>query len=235
VVLGFTGALLVTMRIGAALLDQWRTSRLVRRFRARGQDLQGLGFDATRFPHELPVAALAGVLRPRLLLSDLLLRALSPGELRAVVAHERAHLAARENLKRLLLRASPDPLALLPAGSRLRAVFEEAAEAAADRAACAHVPPLLLARVLLKVAALLPPGRRLELAGAALHREGAIASRVCALVVCHDEGAGREAQASSAEGARRWALPLAFIGLVTAWTSLHAIHRLLETLVHLLA
>ena len=234
VMLALAGAILVTMRLGAALLDQWRTSRLVRGFRARGRDLPGLAFDATRFPDELPVAALAGIIHPRLLLSDVLLHSLSPEELRAVVAHERAHVAARENLKRFLLRASPDPLALLPAGSRLRATFEEAAEAAADRAACADVPPLLLARALLKVAALAPPGRRLELAAAALHREGTIAARVRALVLSHEEGASFEAPAAP-NGTRRWALPLAAALLAAASVSLSSAHRLLEALVHLLS
>lgn len=232
---GVGGTILVATRLGAALLDQWRTSRLVRRFRARGQDLPGLAFDATRFPHDLPVAALAGVFRTRLLLSDLLLRVLSPGELRAVVAHERAHVAARENLKRLLLRASPDPLAWLPAGSRLRAAFEEAAEATADRAACADVPPLVLARALLKVAALVPPGRRLELAVAALHREGEIAARVRALVICHETDAFRETRTAPTVGTRIWALPLASAVLAIAWLSLPAVHRLLEALVHMLS
>jgi Zn-dependent protease with chaperone function len=232
--LGCAGAALVAARVGVALVDQWRTTCLVRAFRARGRDLPGLSCDATGFPHELPVAALAGVLRPRLLLSDLVLRALSPGELRAVVAHERAHVAARENLKRLLLRASPDPLALLPAGSRMRAAFEEAAEAAADRAACAVVSPLLLARALLKVAALLPPGRRLELAGAGLHREGTISSRVRALVVRHEQGVAPGSHLRSTESACTWVLPVAALALAGAWVPLPAVHRVLETLVHLL-
>jgi hypothetical protein len=46
-----------------------------------------------------------------------------------------AHAAARETLRLWLLRASPDPLALLPAGRRLRAEFEQAAELAADASA----------------------------------------------------------------------------------------------------
>jgi bla regulator protein blaR1 len=231
--LALATAILATARLGAALLAQWRTSRLVQRFRTRGRDLPGLAFEATRFPHALPVAALAGLIRPRLLLSELLLRALSPAELRAVVAHEKAHASARDNLKRLLLRASPDPLALLPAGSRLRASFEQAAEAAADQAACSDVAPLVLARALLKVAALVPPGRRLELGVAALHREGEIAARVRALVLSHEGGASDAHE--RAPGARRWPLPVAAGVLAAAWASLPAVHHLLETLVHLLS
>ena len=57
-----------------------------------------------------PVLALSGLLRPRLLLSSSLLRALSPDELRAALAHEHAHRASRDNWKRLLFLLAPDAL-----------------------------------------------------------------------------------------------------------------------------
>ena len=158
VALAAAGAALVLGRAGAALLDLWRTSRLARRWSAAGRPLAGLPFPATRFAHEFPVAAVFGLRRGRLFLADGLLRALSPEELDGVVAHEAAHRAARDNLKRLLLRASPDLLALSGPGARLRQAFEEAAESEADDRACARVSPLVLARALLKVAALVPPG-----------------------------------------------------------------------------
>ena len=232
--LALTGALLVSVRFGSALRDHWRTARLVRRWTSEGQALAGLPFEATRFRHELPVAALAGTLAPRLLFSDTALRALTPAELEAVVEHERAHAAVHENLRRLLLRASPDPLALLPAGRRLRAAFEEAAEAAADQAACARVSPLLLASALLRVAGLVPPGRRLDLAMAALHREGGIAARVRVLLAAH-AGGDATAAASSTD-----AFPPLHVALLlgvalggVASSSTGLVHRLLETLVHI--
>jgi Zn-dependent protease with chaperone function len=234
VALAVAGVALTAGRLGSALLDVWRTSRLVRTLRARGRELAGLGLEATRFPHALPVAALAGILRPRLLLSEPLLGALSPEELVAVVAHERAHQAARENLKRLLLRASPDLLAWLPTGARLRAAFEEAAEAEADRVACVAAPPLVLASALLKVAALAPAGGRLELAAATLHPRGAIAARVRALLARHEEGAIPR-RAAPDPGGLPWPLPAAVAVLAVAWACLPAVHRLLESLVQLLS
>jgi Zn-dependent protease with chaperone function len=231
--LALAGAVLVVGRLGSALRDQWQTSRLVRRWTAEGRALSGLPFEATRMRHELPVAALAGTLRPRLIFSDTLLRALSPAELGAVVEHERAHAAVHENLRRLLLRASPDPLALLAAGQRLRADFEAAAEAAADRAACTRVSPLLLAGALLKVAELVPEGRRLDLAMAALHREGGIAARVRALLAAHD-ARGEPVPNTSGFRAGRAALFLGAAAVVAQAAAPHPlVHRVLEALVHL--
>jgi Zn-dependent protease with chaperone function len=237
ILLAASGAALVALRLGIALRDQWRTARLVGRWTRESRELHGLPLTATRIAHDLPLAALFGLLRPRLLLSEALLEALSGEELEAVLAHECAHVAARENLKRFLLRASPDPLALLPGGARLRAAFEAAAEIAADRSACARVPPLRLARALLKVAALMPSGRRPHLAVAALHREGGIAARVQMLLRAHDghaEGAGAERRASPA--ARRvLALLVAAAVMALASDSLPLVHRLLEGFVHLLS
>jgi Zn-dependent protease with chaperone function len=233
--LAAAGALLVVGRLTLALADACCTARLVRRWRAEGRELSGFPFAATRVAVDAPVAALGGIVRPRLLLSGALLDALLPGELDAVVEHERAHAAARENLKRLLLRASPDPLALWPAGRRLRAVFEEAAEAAADRTACARVPPLRLARALLKLAALAPRGPILEIAAAALHREGDLAMRVRALVHAHESGES-VADAPRALGTS-WLAAGLFVALLAAAGAslLPRVHGMLESLVHLLS
>lgn len=241
VALAAAGAALVLGRAGAALVDQWRTWRLVRRWSAAGRPLAGLPFPATRFAHEFPVAAVVGVVRGRLFLADQLLRALSPEELRGVVAHEAAHRAACDNLKRLLLRASPDLLALTGPGARLRQAFEDAAEAAADARASARVSPLVLARTLLKVASLVPPGQRLDAAVAALHRDGALCARVRVLVTAHDRA---NAPGVARAGSGRRAVPGLAASLVAvalaAWlaalaSSLPTMHGLLESLVHLMS
>ncbi|MEO8725600.1 MAG: M48 family metalloprotease [Acidobacteriaceae bacterium] len=57
-----------------------------------------------------PVLALAGVLRPRLLVSRSVLEALSAEELEAALGHEKAHRNAWDNLKRLVLLLSPTAL-----------------------------------------------------------------------------------------------------------------------------
>ena len=233
--LASAGVLLVLLRLGSALRDQLRTQQTVREWRAAGQPLPGLPLAATRFPHDFPVAALSGFVRPRLLLADRLLLALSPEELRAVVAHELSHLEARDNLKRLLLRAAPDPLAFFATGASLRRAFEEAAEAAADAAAARRVAPLCLAQALVKVAALVPPGERLEMSAAALHREGSLAARVRALLQAHDHEAPADAFGPGpVRGASLLALSALFL-LVVASSALPGVHHVLEGLVHLLS
>ena len=75
------------------------------------------------------VLALAGILRPRLLISSQAIEQLSSGELAVVLRHENAHLRSRDNLKRLLIRLAP------PVFSRLRALekaWAKYAEWAAD-------------------------------------------------------------------------------------------------------
>jgi Zn-dependent protease with chaperone function len=56
------------------------------------------------------VFALAGILRPRVLISRDVFRQLSHAELAAALRHERAHAASRDNLKRLLLLLAPRAL-----------------------------------------------------------------------------------------------------------------------------
>ena len=55
-----------------------------------------------------PCLALAGFVRPRLVISRGVLRALSTEQLQAALRHERAHWTSRDNLKRLLILAAPD-------------------------------------------------------------------------------------------------------------------------------
>ncbi len=234
VLLAAAGVVLVTLRLGAALRDLLRTGQTVRAWTAMGQPLAGLSLPATRFPHDFPVAALSGLVRPRLLLAESLLRALSLEELEAVVAHELSHLEARDNLKRLLLRAAPDPLACSTAGARLRRAFEEAAEAAADRRAATRVPPLRLAQALVKVAALVPAGQRFETSVAALHREGSLAARVRALVEAHDGPSPAGTPPWRARGVGLLVVT-AFVALALGSSALPAVHRGLEQLVHLLS
>ena len=54
--------------------------------------------------------ALAGILRPHLVISRAVLQTLSAEELEAALRHERAHSLSRDNLKRLLLLLAPDVL-----------------------------------------------------------------------------------------------------------------------------
>ena len=103
-----------------------------------------------------PLVALAGILRTRLLISPVVVDALTTEQLDAALRHERAHGAARDNLKRLLLAFTPG---LLPGLNGLAAVERHWArftEWAADDDAVRGDPDraLVLASALVRVARL---------------------------------------------------------------------------------
>jgi Zn-dependent protease with chaperone function len=104
-----------------------------------------------------PMMALVGVLRPRLLVTRGLIDALTGSELAASVAHEVGHRRALDNLKRLLMRTSPD--CFTPAAARaIEHRWAAAAERAADRTATSGdaADRCALASALVKVARLMP-------------------------------------------------------------------------------
>jgi Zn-dependent protease with chaperone function len=103
---------------------------------------------------EGPVLALAGILRPRLVISDGVLRSLSSEELDVALHHERAHRVSRDNLKRLLLLLAPGPLPFVHGFSILEQAWARFSEWAADDDATQgdSLRALSLAAALLRVA-----------------------------------------------------------------------------------
>jgi beta-lactamase regulating signal transducer with metallopeptidase domain len=92
-----------------------------------------------------------GVFTPRVAVSRGLCDSASPGELRAVLAHERYHVCNLDPLKMLLLRALSATLFYLPVLSSLRARYVAGRELAADRRAVVICGRRSLAGALLKV------------------------------------------------------------------------------------
>jgi hypothetical protein len=105
---------------------------------------------------EEPIVAVVGGWRPRILAARRVVAACSPEEFRRVIAHEAAHVSARDNLKLLLLVATPDALAWMPLGAALAKRWRTAAEFAADERATGPDPHkrVALASALIKVARL---------------------------------------------------------------------------------
>jgi beta-lactamase regulating signal transducer with metallopeptidase domain len=79
-------------------------------------------------------------------------------ELTAIVAHERGHLHARDNLKRWLMGCAPDALRWTRWHHEISAAWHDAAEDAADDAATRgdHRARVDLAALLVKIARLTP-------------------------------------------------------------------------------
>ncbi|MES2521904.1 MAG: M56 family metallopeptidase [Gemmatimonadota bacterium] len=99
----------------------------------------------------------AGWLRPHIYVATRLADELSPAELRAVVAHEHAHVRRRDPLRLSVLRFVGCALFWLPALRRLAADAADDAEIAADDTAV-RGEPLVLASAILKLAAWRVPG-----------------------------------------------------------------------------
>jgi beta-lactamase regulating signal transducer with metallopeptidase domain len=97
--------------------------------------------------------ALAGILHPRLLISERAAAELSSEQLGVALRHERAHRASRDNLKRLLIQLAP---AIFPRLRTLELAWAQCAEWAADDRATEGDPDrsTALAAALLQVARL---------------------------------------------------------------------------------
>lgn len=202
--------------------------------RAERIDLAGAPLPAYRIAHSFPVVSVLGFAHPRLFVAGQVLESLTAAELGAVLEHETAHLAARDNLRGLLMRSSPDWLSLTALGPRLEREWAEASEAAADDHAVRARPgsAVDLAAALLKVARLAPAGARLLPAASALHDGGSVAYRVARLAA----GPAVAPGATRARGST-WLLgALIVIVAVSSQSStvLQAVHRLSETIVHFL-
>jgi hypothetical protein len=215
----------------------WQASRDTRRVvrewlaDARPVRLPGMGVRAYAIQAEFPVVSVVGVIRPRVFVSEGVLSECTAEELSAIVRHERRHLAAGDNLKRLLLRVCPMP----PVGRDLDRQWQEASEEAADDyVASASVPAALtLATALMRVARMAPRGGVAALPAASLCEGGAIERRVRRLLGGSPRGATGTGWLVVARGLVLVPFALAFAVLVDA-DRLHSVHRLIELVVETL-
>jgi Zn-dependent protease with chaperone function len=93
-----------------------------------------------------------GVCHPMVLISKSAVDILSDNELRVALAHERGHIKARDNLKKLVLRFCP-----FPGMARLESAWAQSAELAADDAAVSNQCDAFdLAAALVKLSRLVP-------------------------------------------------------------------------------
>lgn len=115
-----------------------------------------------RIPHSFPIIAVVGMFRPRLFIAERVIESLSQEEMVAAIAHEYGHLAARDNLRRTLIGACRDMLAIVPCGRSIDRAWSENAEAAADEYAAdrGSAVALNLASALIEIARMVPAGVR---------------------------------------------------------------------------
>lgn len=166
-IIASVSAIGIVMSLWKGLASARATRRLVADWtqHAKAFAIAGKGDHAFCLPHPFPLMAIVGAFRPRLFVSQCVIESLGPKELLAALEHEAGHLAARDNLKRVLMRACRDLLPILPWGRWGRSLdraWRRAAEAAADDYAARTGGPaaLDLAAALVKVARMVPEGVR---------------------------------------------------------------------------
>jgi beta-lactamase regulating signal transducer with metallopeptidase domain len=230
------------------LLALWRvagtwgaTRRFEREWMSRAErvEVEGARMPAYSIRHRFPVIAVVGVLRPRLFIASQVFEELTAGELAAALAHERGHVAARDNLKRALLRASEDALLFAPLGRTLTRAWRKDSEMAADEFAASETPgaALDLASAIVKISRMIPAGSRPTLpAGAHLlgEDEDGLSSRVRNLLKLASAG-GRAKSRTRVPLVLVWACRLAlcaaFLLAVTHTRVLAATHAAIEQVV----
>jgi beta-lactamase regulating signal transducer with metallopeptidase domain len=127
-----------------------------------------------------PIAAVTGVLRPRLLVSTRLLRECPPEEMDAILRHEAAHVRRRDNLLRAFMLAVPDPLQFGATGRAIQTAWAAAAEQAADEEAVTDRPEVRadLAAALVRVARMVQGPRPTWAEGVAFYEGSNLEERV---------------------------------------------------------
>lgn len=226
IALAVVGGALLVMAAGRV------TSTILRHRRLLGEwlrdatpvTLPGVTIPSLAIDTEFPVVAVVGVIRPRLLVARRVLDQCPPDELAAILDHERGHITRRDNARRLLLLALPDPLSWTRIGRAIDAAWHDAAEQVADEASGdgrGDAGRVALAEALVRVARMVPAGQTLsELPASALYRGEPLERRVRRLLdpIPPRPRASRRYQ---------WIALAAFIGLCIIL--LNPIHGLLET------
>jgi Zn-dependent protease with chaperone function len=169
--LAMVSAVGVAFALWRGFRSWFATRSLLREWLATAEKirLDGVSTPAFRMRHPFPIIAVVGTIRPRLFVAEHVLQTLSEEEMKAAIAHECGHLAARDNLKRSLLRACRDALMIVPWGRSIDRAWAENAEAAADEHAAdrGSAVALNLASALIEIARMVPAGARPSMPAAA--------------------------------------------------------------------
>lgn len=218
---GFALLLLIAGAI-RVLQAQSRTSQAVTEWlRNTGSDNEG-SIAAVSAKDSAPALMLVGVCRSKVMVSDRATALLNDNELRVAIRHELGHRNSRDNLKKLVINATPFP------GMRcIEQAWREAAELAADDAAVeTRQDALDLASALIKLSRSSRQWSEPELASALACASSAINLRVHRLLQWRTRPRFRRTWS--------WALPslLLFTAVVTNYgAALVLTHRLTELLV----
>lgn len=142
----------------------WKTRRLVNNWLKNAEPIrmENVGIPVFCMRHPFPVIAVVGTFRPKMFVARQIFNSLTGDEIKAAVAHEYGHLAARDNFKRTSMRVCRD-LLVFPFGQSLDRAWTETAESAADEYAAqtgGNLTALNLAAALVKIARIVPHGTK---------------------------------------------------------------------------
>lgn len=151
----------ITAAVWRVFGSWWTTRRLIREWLrdAEAMVIEGVTIPVFRVSTDFPVLAIVGAVSPKMFVASLVLENLNERELSAAFAHECGHLAARDNLCRILIRISRD-LLVFPVWRSIERDWSETAETAADEHAARtnDTTALDLASALIKIARIVPRG-----------------------------------------------------------------------------
>jgi Zn-dependent protease with chaperone function len=217
-----------------ALATSLRTRAAARHWLRRSKPLDvdpPAGVPAFAIESPAPIVALVGVFRPRLIAARSVLDACTTSELTAIVAHERGHLHARDNLKRWLMACAPDALRWTPIHHEIAAAWHDAAEDAADDAATGvdAASRVDLAELLLKIARLAPAAAWREATVSPFVEPGGLDRRVRRLLA-GNAAASHGARSALQRGAIA-AAALAAVSIVVQPAALERLYLAIETVI----
>jgi len=180
-----------------------------------------------------PLVALTGIVRHRLVISHLVLRALSADQLAAVVRHERAHRMSHDNLKRLLILLAPGLLPISRGFGSLERAWAATAEwAADDRATEGNARrALVLASALVRVARLGTPRATPLLTTSLLADSADLAVRVDRLLHPAPRRTALGSSSPILKVAASLTVAAGLAGVLLQPATLYSVHELLEELI----
>lgn len=205
----------------ARVFISWRrTTRLTKEWmlNATPVEIEGVDLPSFKMRHPFPVIAVVGVFNAKLFVAEQIFDLLTKDELSAAMIHEAGHIAARDNLKRVLMRTCGD-LLILPLGKSLDRRWSEAVETAADEFVATRGgkrSALDLASALIKIGRVTPVENTRAVASAAFlidPKDASLAARIDRLINLAD-AADESPVILPANSKTGWLLPVVVISLV---------------------
>jgi Zn-dependent protease with chaperone function len=219
------GAAIWTISWARSLRAAVRSHRYVRRCRPAGSFWIADG--------TAPFLGIAGIVRPKLIISRSVADALDRDQLAAAIQHERAHQNSADNLKRLLLLLAPDALPFVRSSAAVERAWLRYAEWAADDGAVSLDAScsLSLAEALVRVARLGAAAQASPLISHFVAASVDISVRVERLLSPNIDAGKRNPWRIALAGAAVALIPALVLPMAQPAT-LRAVHELLERLMH---